>query len=77
MQLEQSVLMLYSPADAVVDTARIRGAFEQLTGPHRQLVEIPESGDPSNHVLAGDIMSPQNNALVIDHIVGFIRETKS
>lgn len=77
MQLEQSVLMLYSPADAVVDTARIRGAFEQLTGPHRQLVEIPESGDPSNHVLAGDIMSPQNNALVVDHIVGFIRKTKS
>lgn len=77
MRLEQSVLVLYSPADTVVDTARITGTFAQIAGPHRQLVEILESGDPSNHVLAGDIMSPQNNALVTARIVSFIKEKNS
>jgi esterase/lipase len=72
MHLEQSVLVIYSPADTVVDTGWITSAFEQLDSPHRQLVTIPASGDPSHHVLAGDIMSPENNGLVVERIVHFI-----
>lgn len=72
LQLDQSVLTIYSPADAVVDTARIRDAFEQIEGPRRFLLEIPSSGDPSNHVLVGDILSPQTNAGVVDAIVRFV-----
>jgi esterase/lipase len=73
LQLKQSVLVIYSPADRVVDTDRIATAFQQIDSPHRRLVEIPTSGDPSNHVLAGDIMSPQTNELVAASIVQFIK----
>lgn len=72
MGLEQSLLVMYSPADTVIDTSRITHAFEQMDSPHRQLLTIPSSGDPSNHVLAGDIMSPENNALVTAAIVRFV-----
>jgi len=76
LRLKQSVLVIYSPADTVVDTGQIAAAFEQIDSAHRQLLSIPSSGDPSNHVLAGDIMSPQNNDLVAASIVRFIRGTE-
>lgn len=72
LRLKQSVLVIYSPADRVVDTDRIATAFEQIDSPHRHLLRIPSSGDPSNHVLAGDIMSPETNDLVAASIVQFI-----
>jgi esterase/lipase len=72
MRLEQSLLTIYSPADTVVDTAWIARAFEQITSPRKALVEIPASGDPSNHVLAGDIMAPENNEALAEQVLRFI-----
>lgn len=74
MRLEQSVLTIYSPADTVVDIDWIIKGSDQLDSPHKKLVEIPGSKDQSNHVLAGDIMAPENNLPITDHIVGFIRD---
>jgi hypothetical protein len=45
-----------------------------MDSPHRQLLTIPSSGDPSNHVLAGDIMSPETNELMISAITRFVLE---
>lgn len=71
-RLEQSLLMIYSPADNVVDTGQIISAYSQIDSPQKELIRIPTSGDPSNHVLAGDILSPQNNQAVADDVVRFI-----
>jgi len=73
MQLEQSVLTIYSPADTVVDISWITKGFDQLDSPRKQLIEIPGSEDQSNHVLAGDIMAPENNQPITDLIVDFVR----
>ena len=70
--LEQSVLTLYSPDDQVIDVERIRAALGQIDSPRMETVEIRQSGDPSNHVLAGDILAPANNRLVADHVVHFV-----
>jgi esterase/lipase len=75
VRLEQSVLAFYSPSDHVIDTGRLLEAFAQIDSPHKRLVEIARSGDPSNHVLAGDIMSPQNNDVLAEAIVRFIQES--
>jgi esterase/lipase len=72
MQLGQAVLVLYSPSDHVVDIDWIIRGFEQLDSPRKQLVEIPGSADRSNHILAGDIMAPENNLPVTRTIVDFI-----
>jgi esterase/lipase len=74
MRLAQSILTIYSPADTVVDTEWITSAFEQMDSPHRELIAVPSSGDPSNHVLAGDIMSPGTSELVAANIVRFIKD---
>ncbi|MDH3787863.1 MAG: hypothetical protein OES53_04785, partial [Xanthomonadales bacterium] len=74
LQLEQSVLTIYSPADTVVDTGWIIKGFEQLDSRRKQLVEIAGSADQSNHILAGDIMAPENNASITDLISKFVLE---
>jgi len=74
MQIPQSLLVFYSPDDSVVDPAAITGAFEQIHASRQQLISIVGSGDPSNHVIAGNILSPKNNEPVIEAIVRFIRE---
>lgn len=72
LQLSQPVLTLFSPEDTVINTEEIRRSLELIDSPGAELVEITESDDRSNHVLAGDILSPGNNQVVVDHIVRFI-----
>jgi hypothetical protein len=44
-----------------------------MDSPRKQLVAIPGSGDSSNHVLAGDILAPENNLAIAEQIIAFIR----
>ncbi len=77
LNLSQSVLTIYSPADTVVDTNRIVSAFEEMSSPGKQIISIPGSGDRSNHVLAGNIMAPENNRPIVEQVVRFVRKNSS
>ncbi len=72
MRLRQPMLTLYSPRDQVVDTEWIAAALAKIESPRTQTIEIAASGDPSNHVLAGDILAPRNNRIIADHVVRFV-----
>lgn len=72
MTIEQSLLVVYSPNDQVIDPNRVVAAHAQITAPRSELVVIEESGDPSNHVLAGDILAPENNARVAALVASFV-----
>ena len=59
---------IYSPQDEVVSVTAIENAISQWGGETRVLkVEVEEG--KSNHVIAGDIRAPENNATVVDFIV--------
>lgn len=75
LQTDTQVFTAYSPNDTVVDTDRIVEAHRQTTAPRNDLVTIDRSGDPSDHVLAGDILAAENNATVVGHIVGFVESS--
>lgn len=51
-------LMIYSPRDRVIDPAAVAAAFAEWGGERKRLVVFERAGDPSQHVLAGDILSP-------------------
>ena len=72
MRLDAPLQVIYSPADSVVDTGRILAAYERIESRGKELVALPGSGDPGNHVLAGDILAPENNGLVAHLIVAFV-----
>ena len=68
------VLVLTSTEDQVVDQAKTREWFDLIESPQAEWVEYGQVGDPSSHVIAGDILSPDNTPVVLDAISRFLVE---
>ena len=66
------VLTLFSPADKIVDPDATEAMMTKWGAPH-EVVEVPVSGDPSNHILAGDIVSPRTTASLAQRIVEWVQ----
>lgn len=64
-------LFIFDPDDQVVDESVSAEVAQRWGGPSKTLV-IDHSGDPNNHVIAGDILSPSNNDTVTEAIVAFV-----
>jgi len=75
LNIHPNLLVVLSPNDKVVSPAATKSAFERITAPRKLLVEVQGSQDPSNHVLAGDILAPESTAKIAATIVDFIRPT--
>ncbi|MDH4107053.1 MAG: alpha/beta hydrolase [Gammaproteobacteria bacterium] len=75
LEIDAPILAFYSPSDTVVDVDRLRAGLARIRAPRLQSIEIQESGDPSNHVLAGDILAPGNSHIILEHTVRFLRES--
>ena len=65
------VLTLFSPDDRVVDPAATEAVMTRWSAPH-DTVEVPVTGDPSHHILAGDIVSPQTTQSLATRIAQWI-----
>jgi alpha-beta hydrolase superfamily lysophospholipase len=66
------VLMLLSPRDQVVDIFAARRAFKRIGAPQKRLVEVTNSSDVMQHVIAGRILSPANTAGMAQGIVEWV-----
>jgi len=73
LSLDQSLLTLMSLNDTVVSPQTTLEALEQIGAIRSKTVLQEQVGDPSNHVLAGDILSPENTVAVAATIVAFVR----
>lgn len=71
-KISQRLLMFYSPDDRVVSPDAALRVFNETDSPAKEAVEIRDPGDPSSHVLAGDILSPDKTLDIADAIVDFI-----
>lgn len=67
-------LIIYSPDDKTVDTGAIRTAFTDIGTKQKKLVACGQVGDPDQHVLAGDILSPGSTAPLAHTIVDFLAQ---
>ena len=77
LELHQNLLVLQSPDDQVVSPQATRHAFERISAPRKQLIEIEDAEDPSKHVLAGDILAPESTSQIAATIIDFIRATET
>lgn len=75
LTIHPNLLVVVSPDDKVVSPAATKSAFERITAPRKLLVEVSGSQDPSNHVLAGDILAPKSTASIAAIVVDFIKPT--
>jgi len=70
--IPQRLLMFYSGDDRVISPTAALEVFDATASPQKAALEITNSGDPSQHVLAGDILSPTTTRSVADAIASFI-----
>lgn len=73
-QAKVPALLLISSGDQVVRPDITRSIAERWGAPHR-LVDVPDVEDPSQHVLAGDAMSPSTTEPVAKLATDWLRET--
>ncbi len=65
-------LIVYSPDDKTVDPQAIIAAFQEIGAEKKKLFPYRGAGDPDQHVLAGDILSPDSTEPVARSIVEFL-----
>ncbi|TGP26798.1 MULTISPECIES: alpha/beta fold hydrolase [unclassified Mesorhizobium] len=65
-------LFIFSDADKVVRPDRTREIAGRWGGAH-ELVPVDDTGDPDNHVIAGDALSPQTTAFLTERIVVWVK----
>ena len=73
LDMRASVLTLLSPDDQVVSPRATLEAVERISAARKQVVKVLNVGDPSQHVLAGDILSPDDTDEVLARILEFVR----
>ncbi|MCB1463080.1 MAG: alpha/beta hydrolase [Nitratireductor sp.] len=66
---------VYSPNDMVIVPTAAQQAYDHWGGP-KKLLTIDEAGDPSNHVLTGDILSPDTTARISGEIIEWVKTLK-
>lgn len=72
-QIKTPMLLFYSPQDTVVDPNHTLNFFEQVQATPKQLVLVPDIGDPHKHIVTGDILSPKTNDFVVEEIIAFLK----
>jgi len=71
-RVEVPTMIVYVPADEVVDAEETRRAYDRIGSSRKRLLAVPETEDPDAHVPAGDILSPGTTELVREEILGFL-----
>ncbi len=70
--MPQRLLMFYSLQDTVISADAALAVFAQTEAPQKAAIAITNPGDPSHHVLAGDILSAGKTQEIATAIVDFI-----
>lgn len=65
-------LFIFSDSDRVVLPNRIREVAGRWGAAH-ELVPVDDTGDPDNHVLAGDALSPSTTGFLAERIVVWVK----
>lgn len=64
-------LFIFSDSDRVVRPDRTREIAGRWRAPH-ELVPVDDTGDPDNHVIAGDVLSPSTTAFLAQRIAVWV-----
>lgn len=72
-RIDTPFLIVYSPRDQIVSAKTIETMYEKIGIPKKQLITFTDAEDSSQHVLAGDILSPGSTKTVARLILDFLR----
>jgi alpha-beta hydrolase superfamily lysophospholipase len=68
------VLFVHSSLDQVIRPDKVHDIAGRWGGP-REIVDVGSTGDPDNHVIAGDILSPATTVPIAERIIAWLKHT--
>ena len=71
-QIQEPVFIAYSPEDSQVDPEKTIAFYHQLGSEVKHLETVEDSGDPFNHVIAGQIRSPNTTQKLTQQVLAFL-----
>jgi esterase/lipase len=74
--IQKPVLVIYSPNDTVVNSTEVERRYAQFGSAIKEIDPILDSGNSGNHVLAGDILAPNNTEVVKKLILDFLSQLR-
>ena len=72
-KIQTPVYVFFSTQDKVVNPNETEKIYGRIGSPVKKIRHVEDSGDPVNHVLAGDILSPNTTELVAQAILDFVK----
>ncbi len=70
------VLVIYSPSDQIVSVSATEKMAAGIGAERKQVIRYTEAEDPSQHILAGDILSPGSTEKLSTQIIDFINSLR-
>jgi alpha-beta hydrolase superfamily lysophospholipase len=69
--LKMPILIIYTDQDRVVDITAIHARFDEIQGPAKLIVDLPEA---TRHELTGDALAPATVQPVVQRILKFLAD---
>lgn len=74
-EIKTPAFFIYAPEDKVIVSKEVEKVASEWGGPTK-LLRIEETSDPFKHVIAGDILSPENTNRVTYEIIAWLVQNK-
>lgn len=68
-QIQVPTLFVFSSQDQVVDSVATTKIYQRWGSPQKRLLHVEDSVNPNQHIIAGDILSPNTTERVRDSIL--------
>lgn len=72
-QVDSPLFIAYSPNDQVVSPDIIETRFASFGAAYKDTMQVVQSGDRNNHVIAGQVRSPQTTETVARAVLDFLQ----
>lgn len=72
--IDTPFLIIYSPGDQIISSNSTEAMYQKIGTRQKQLIAFSNAEDPSQHVLAGDILSPGSTEVVARMMLDFVRQ---
>lgn len=66
-------LLMYCSQDKLLDISAMHSHFSQFGSTQKEVVILDSVGSDQQHIIAGDILSPETTNTVVDNIIRFIK----
>jgi alpha-beta hydrolase superfamily lysophospholipase len=64
-------MFIYSPSDTVIQTREVERVYRRWGG-KKQIKQVTDAEDPSQHAIVGDILSPSTTAPVLEETLAWL-----